>query len=70
MAMLLMATGAATWLNQGHSGPYILAAGLGLLVYMLFGWFGTVIRESEAGCTTSRWTVPIAGAWAGSSSRR
>ena len=49
MALLLMASGAATWLNHGSAGPYLLAAGLGLLVYMLFGWFGTVIRESEGG---------------------
>ena len=48
-ALLLTTSGAATWLNRGSAGPYILAAGAALLVYMLFGWFGTVIRESEAG---------------------
>ncbi len=49
MALLFMAVGAATWLNHGSVGPYILAAGLGLLLYMLFGWFGAVIRESVGG---------------------
>jgi len=48
-ALLLSAAGAATWINHGSAGPYIIAAGTALLVYMLFGWFGTVIRESEAG---------------------
>jgi cytochrome c oxidase subunit 3 len=48
-AMLISLIGAATWINRGPAGPYILAAGAALLVYMLFGWFGTVIRESEAG---------------------
>src|SRR5258708_12411448 len=48
-ALLLSAAGATTWINHGSAGPYIIAAGTALLVYMLFGWFGTVIRESEAG---------------------
>ena len=48
-ALLLAVIGAATWLNRGPAGPYILAAGMALLIYMLFGWFGAVIRESEAG---------------------
>ena len=48
-ALLFTTTGAATWLNRGSAGPYILAAGAALLICMLFGWFGTVIRESEAG---------------------
>ena len=48
-ALLLCLLGAATWINRGAAGPYLLAAGAALLVYMLFGWFGTVIRESEAG---------------------
>jgi cytochrome c oxidase subunit 3 len=48
-ALLICLLGAATWINRGTAGPYILAAGAALLVYMLFGWFGAVIRESEAG---------------------
>jgi cytochrome c oxidase subunit 3 len=48
-ALLLTTTGAATWINRGSFGPYIFATGMALLIYMLFGWFGTVIRESEAG---------------------
>jgi len=48
-ALLVMAAGAATWINRGPAGPYILAGGAALLVVTLFGWFGAVIRESEAG---------------------
>jgi cytochrome c oxidase subunit 3 len=34
---------------NGHSGGWMLYVGLGVLTLMLFGWFGTVIRESEGG---------------------
>src|SRR5258708_12290354 len=61
-ALLLSAVGAATWINRGSAGPYILAAGMALLVYMLFGWFGTVIRESEAGLYNKQ--VDISYHWA------
>lgn len=49
VALLLMATGAVFWMNKVSSGPVILALGFATLVYMLFGWFGQVIRESEGG---------------------
>ena len=49
IALLLMAFGAASWLNHIGIGPYLVAAGFAVLIYMLFGWFGTVIRESEGG---------------------
>ena len=41
--------GGAVWLNGFGSGPWILIAGIAVFVYMLFGWFGIVIRESEGG---------------------
>src|SRR4029077_5973453 len=49
IALLLMALGGAIWLNHGAAGPYVVAVGVAFLIYMLFGWFGTVIRESESG---------------------
>jgi cytochrome c oxidase subunit III len=48
-ALFLMALGAVLWMNGGGAGPWIVAAGMAILVYMMFGWFGTVIRESEGG---------------------
>jgi cytochrome c oxidase subunit 3 len=48
VALLLMASGAASWMNGVAVGPWLLAAGFAVLLFMLFGWFGTVIGESEA----------------------
>ncbi len=42
-----MGMGAAFWFNNFAAGPWMLAAGFGVLLVMLFGWFGTVIGESE-----------------------
>lgn len=66
VALTLMALG-ATFMINGAAGGWLLWAGLAVLAFMLFGWFGTVIRESEGGSTTSRSTSPSAGPWAGSS---
>jgi cytochrome c oxidase subunit 3 len=46
-ALLLMGTGAAFWFNSYAPGPWMVLAGFCVLLVMLFGWFGTVIRESE-----------------------
>ena len=50
VALLLMAFGATLWINREPTiGPWVLAAGAAILIYMLFGWFGTVIRENQKG---------------------
>ena len=41
--------GGANWLNGHGWGQAVLFAGLAILVFMVFGWFGSVIRESVAG---------------------
>src|SRR5689334_14042774 len=46
-ALLLMAFGAATWFNSYAIGPWLLLAGFLILLTMMFGWFGSVIDESE-----------------------
>jgi len=48
VGLTLTAVGGALYLN-GDTGPWILYAGLAVLVYMMFGWFGEVIAESEGG---------------------
>jgi cytochrome c oxidase subunit III len=48
LALLLLGMGAATWFNGVAAGPWLVGAGLIALMVMLFGWFGTVIRESES----------------------
>ena len=47
IALLLMGTGAAFWFNGYPAGPWMCGIGFAILVYMLFGWFGTVIGESQ-----------------------
>ncbi len=49
IALLLMTFGGVLWMNAVSGGPWVVIAGMAFMAYMLFGWFGTVIRESEAG---------------------
>jgi len=44
-----MGSGAALTMNKIELGYGLLAIGFAILIYMLFGWFGTVARESESG---------------------
>src|SRR5260370_42439806 len=46
-ALLLMAGGAAAWFNAYAMGPWLVLVGAAVLLTMMFGWFGTVIGESE-----------------------
>jgi len=41
--------GFANYLNGASYGSTMMIVGLGILITMLFGWFGTVIHESESG---------------------
>ncbi|SEG22228.1 cytochrome c oxidase subunit 3, partial [Nitrosospira multiformis ATCC 25196] len=49
IALLFMGFGAALSVNRIPLGYGLLATGFAILVYMLFGWFSTVARESESG---------------------
>ena len=63
LALLLLATGAVLWMNHYASGPWVVLVGFAALLWMLIGWFGTVIRESESGVynkqvdTGFRWSM-------------
>ncbi|HPG61389.1 MAG TPA: cytochrome c oxidase subunit 3 [Casimicrobium sp.] len=46
-ALLTLAFGAVGSMNQLSWGLPVLAVGFGILFFMLFGWFGAVIKESE-----------------------
>ncbi|MDO9312190.1 MAG: cytochrome c oxidase subunit 3 [Nitrosomonas sp.] len=48
-ALLFLGSGAALTMNKMELGYGLLAVGFSILIYMLFGWFGTVARESESG---------------------
>ena len=55
LGMLISVYGVGTWFNDmkadraDSSGPLIFFVGGLLLAWMLFGWFGNVIRESRSG---------------------
>jgi len=48
-ALFLMTFGGVLWMNGVRGGPWVVIAGMAAIVYMMIGWFGTVIRESEGG---------------------
>lgn len=49
VGMITMLVSAANWLNGSATAQWVFWLGLAILIFMLFGWFGTVIRESQAG---------------------
>lgn len=51
IGLFLIAIGAAATIGQffGTNGPWILLAGVGVLLFMLAGWFKDVIQESMGG---------------------
>ncbi len=53
--------GFASHLNGGALGSEIMILGVIIMVLMLFGWFGTVVRESESGAYNKQ--VDISFRW-------
>lgn len=53
IGLFLIAFGAGNYVQQlnseSNSGGYILLAGIAVILFMIFGWFRTVIAESMAG---------------------
>ncbi len=49
LALFVMAIGFLLMLSKNGAGGITLLAGVGILLFMMYGWFGDVIRESEAG---------------------
>jgi len=47
--LLLLMVGVSNWLNGTAAGFWIMMAGVAVMVFMLVGWFGTVIGESQRG---------------------
>ena len=41
--------GTSAFLNESSIGLPLMGLGTAMLLVMLFGWFGTVIKESESG---------------------
>jgi len=49
LGMITMLASAANWMNGSATAEWFFWLGMAIIVFMMFGWFGTVIRESEAG---------------------
>ena len=49
LGMITMLGSAAFWVNDYAMAPWTFTVGALILIYMMFGWFGQVIRESESG---------------------
>jgi cytochrome c oxidase subunit 3 len=49
IGLTTLLVGVANFLNGSSVGTTMMIVGLGITLFMMFGWFGTVIRESEAG---------------------
>ncbi len=54
VALTTTTGGLALYLNDHDFGLSVMFAGIAILIVMFFGWFGTVVKESEAG-TYSPW---------------
>lgn len=55
LALIVTVYGLGSWFNDltaeraESNGPWIFFVGALLIAYMMFGWFGTVVRESRSG---------------------
>ncbi len=49
LGLFFVILGASKWVNDVAWGQYSLYAGLALFAWVLFGWFGDAISESEGG---------------------
>ena len=49
VALFTTMLGVSSWLNGVHVGPWVFYTGLAMVAFMFFGWFGTVIGESQGG---------------------
>ena len=49
IGLTLLLSGFASYLNGSSMGMTVMIVGALVLVYMMFGWFGQVISESESG---------------------
>ncbi len=49
IALTFFGFGMSGWVNDYAYGPWMMAIFLGILIYMLYGWFSNVAAESEGG---------------------
>ena len=49
IGLLFLMVGVSSWLNGSDSGFWVMWAGVAVMVFMVTGWFSTVIAESQGG---------------------
>ena len=49
LALMMMCIGGVMTMHEIDHGGTVLLAGLAVMFFMMFGWFGDVVRASEAG---------------------
>ncbi len=49
VGLLILMVGVSSWLNGSDFGFYMFLAGIGVMIFMMVGWFGTVIGENQQG---------------------
>jgi cytochrome c oxidase subunit 3 len=49
ISLFVLMIGLINWFNGSDTSFWIFMAGVAMMIYTLFGWFGDVIRESETG---------------------
>jgi len=62
VAVFLLMLSLVMWMNDVNGAFLVMAASFAVLLYFLFGWFGTVIRESESGLYNKQ--VDVSYRWA------
>ena len=49
VGLLFLMLGVSSWLNGADAGFWVMMVGVAVMIFMLVGWFGTVIKESING---------------------
>ena len=49
VGLLLLMVGVSAWLNGADAGFWVMMSGVAVMIFMLVGWFGTVISENQHG---------------------
>ncbi|MGB5166565.1 MAG: cytochrome c oxidase subunit 3 [Woeseiaceae bacterium] len=49
VGLLFLMVGVSSWLNGSETGFYVMMAGFAVMIFMITGWFGTVIGENQKG---------------------
>src|SRR5210317_2420571 len=49
LGLLFLMVGVSSWLNGADFGFYVMLTGFAIIIFMVTGWFGEVIGESQSG---------------------